>query len=171
MPGHLTLNLVSYKPVNCACRQLSASLVTNFTVRVCPSEVWISYPFLIAQQLSWAFSGWTFPNHIHLDTSQSVELLWTGVGPSQRPVPGNTHNTHKRQTSISAGIQTRNPSQRAAIDPRIIPLGHWDQLSLSYMWYKFPLLHRCFHTLDCAHSLRVLCRLLTYETSEVAQSV
>jgi hypothetical protein len=41
-----------------------------------------------------------------------------GIGPSQGPLPA-THNTHKRQTSMPpGGIRTRNPSKRAAVDPR-----------------------------------------------------
>ena len=43
-----------------------------------------------------------------------------------------THNTHKRQhIYASGGIRTRNPSKRAAADPRLRPRGHRDR----------PLLH------------------------------
>jgi len=40
-----------------------------------------------------------------------------------------THNTHKRQTNIHApgGIRARNPSKRAAADPRLRPRCHWDR--------------------------------------------
>jgi hypothetical protein len=39
-----------------------------------------------------------------------------------------THNTHKRQTSMPpGGIQTHNPSNRAAADPRLRRRGHWDR--------------------------------------------
>jgi hypothetical protein len=39
-----------------------------------------------------------------------------------------TQNTHKRQTSmLQAGFKTRNPSKRAAVDPRLRPRGHWDR--------------------------------------------
>jgi hypothetical protein len=27
-----------------------------------------------------------------------------------------------------SGIQSRNPSKRAAVDPRLRPLGHWDRI-------------------------------------------
>ena len=41
-----------------------------------------------------------------------------------------THDTHNRQTSMPpGGIRTRNPSKRAAADPRLRPRGHWDWLS------------------------------------------
>jgi hypothetical protein len=39
------------------------------------------------------------------------------------------HNNHKRQIFMPpGGIQTRNPSKRAALDPRLRPRGHWDWL-------------------------------------------
>ena len=46
-----------------------------------------------------------------------------------------THNTHKRQPCLS-GIRTRNPSKRAAADPRLRPLGRWDR-RLCYLWTYF----------------------------------
>jgi hypothetical protein len=45
-----------------------------------------------------------------------------------------TNTQHSQQTNIHAPgrIRTRNPSRRAAADPRFRPLGHWDrQLSFS----------------------------------------
>jgi hypothetical protein len=40
------------------------------------------------------------------------------------------HNTHKRQTSMPHGcIRTRNPSKRAAADPRRRRRRHWDRLN------------------------------------------
>jgi len=39
-----------------------------------------------------------------------------------------TNNSDKRQTSIPPErIRTRNPSKRAAADPRVRPCGHWNQ--------------------------------------------
>jgi hypothetical protein len=40
-----------------------------------------------------------------------------------------TNTQHSQQTNIYApgGIRTRNPSRRAAADPRLIPLGQWDR--------------------------------------------
>ena len=40
-----------------------------------------------------------------------------------------TNKQHSQQTNIYAlsGIRTRNPSRRAAADPRLRPLGHWDR--------------------------------------------
>jgi len=59
----------------------------------------------------------------HLITPQwhtnihSVVFLWTGIGPSQRPLPENTHNTHKRQASMPpAGFEPTIPaSQRPPV--------------------------------------------------------
>jgi hypothetical protein len=39
--------------------------------------------------------------------------------------PYNKHNTN---IHASGGIRTRNPSKRAAVDPRLRPHGHWDRL-------------------------------------------
>jgi hypothetical protein len=41
-----------------------------------------------------------------------------------------TDTQQSQQTNIHApgGIRTRNPSRRAAADPRLRPLGHWDQI-------------------------------------------
>jgi hypothetical protein len=60
------------------------------------------------------------------DTPHPVGLLWTRmISPSQRPLPDNTQ--HSKQTYIygAGGIRNRNPSKRAAADPRLRPRGHW----------------------------------------------
>ena len=47
----------------------------------------------------------------HSDTPHSVGLLWTSIGPSQRPLPDNTHNTHKKRTSMPpAGFEPAIPA-------------------------------------------------------------
>jgi hypothetical protein len=48
-----------------------------------------------------------------------------------------TNTQHSKQTNIHAlgGIRTRNPSRRAAADPRLRALGHWDrQNSVLELW-------------------------------------
>jgi hypothetical protein len=43
-----------------------------------------------------------------------------------------THKNHKRQTSIPpSGIRTHNPSNRAAVDPRLRLWDHWTPLATS----------------------------------------
>ena len=39
-----------------------------------------------------------------------------------------THNTHNRQTPIPPAGFEPSPSKRAAVDPHLRPLGHWDWL-------------------------------------------
>ena len=69
------------------------------------------------------------------DTSHSVWLLW----PSDRSV---AENSTWQQTTLSwdrypcpppRGIRTRNPSKRAAAEPRLKPRGHWDRLFVTYL--------------------------------------
>jgi hypothetical protein len=60
--------------------------------------------------------------------SHSVGHLWTRDQPDAE-----TDNTqHSQETDIHApgGIRTHNPSNRAALDPRLRPRDHWDRLSM-----------------------------------------
>jgi hypothetical protein len=69
------------------------------------------------------FLGFTITHF--LDTPLSVGLLWT----SDQLVTETSTWQHSQQTDIHAtgGIQTHNPSKRAAVDPRLRPHGHWDR--------------------------------------------
>jgi len=63
--------------------------------------------------------------HTHTHThTHTVGLLWT----SYQPDAETPHNTHKRHIHALGGIRTRNPSKRAARDPRLRPRVHWDRL-------------------------------------------
>jgi len=55
----------------------------------------------------------------HSDTPQKVGLLWTNGNPTQRPLPDNTHNTHKRQTTIPRRYS--NPQSQQVSNRRPIP--------------------------------------------------
>jgi hypothetical protein len=48
----------------------------------------------------------------------------------------NTQHSQQKNTHAPGGIRIRNPSRRAAADPRLRPLGHWDQLNTSNMIKK-----------------------------------
>jgi hypothetical protein len=50
-----------------------------------------------------------------------------------------TNTQHSQQTNINAygGIRTRNPSRRAAADPRLRPLGHSDRHYYYYYFYYY----------------------------------
>jgi hypothetical protein len=39
----------------------------------------------------------------------------------------NTQHSQQRDTHAPDGIRTRNPSEQAAVDPRLRPLCHWDR--------------------------------------------
>jgi hypothetical protein len=65
----------------------------------------------------------------HSDTPHLVELLWTSYQPdAQRHLSDNTVLTTNNH--VPRGIQTQNPSERAAADPHIRPRGHWDRANL-----------------------------------------
>jgi hypothetical protein len=65
----------------------------------------------------------------HNDTKQSVGLLWT----RDRPVAETSTWQHTTFTKdrhpwpLPDEVRTRNPSKRAAADPRFRPLSHWNQ--------------------------------------------
>ena len=61
----------------------------------------------------------TTTHHSRKDSSGRV------ISSSQRPLPDNTK--HSQQTNFHApgGIQTHDPSRRAAVDLRLRPRGHW----------------------------------------------
>ena len=62
-------------------------------------------------------SFWRLHDHTHLDTSHSVELLWTSDQPDAETSTWQ-HTTLKRDRIHAPGrIRTRNPSMRAAADP------------------------------------------------------
>jgi hypothetical protein len=73
-----------------------------------------------------------------LDTPHSVELLWTVISPTQRPLVDNTQ--HSRETNIHAPFRYSNPqypNKPAAADPRLRPLGRWDRHSVRYTQNKY----------------------------------
>ena len=45
-----------------------------------------------------------------------------------------THNIHNRHIGAPGGIRTRNPSKRAAADPRLRQRGHWDRLRIKHKY-------------------------------------
>jgi hypothetical protein len=51
------------------------------------------------------------------------------IGPSKRPLRDNTQHTQENRHPCPGDIRTRNPSKRAAADPRLRPRGHWDRHS------------------------------------------
>jgi len=61
----------------------------------------------------------------HSDTPHSVRLLWT----SDQPDAQTSTCQHSQETDIHVpnGIRTRNPSKRAAADPRRRLKLHWSQ--------------------------------------------
>ena len=63
----------------------------------------------------------------HWDTPQWAGLLWTSDQPDAGPLPNNTQHSQETDIHVPGGIRTRNPSKRAAANPRLRPRGHRDQ--------------------------------------------
>jgi hypothetical protein len=61
------------------------------------------------------------------DTRYPLGLLWTSDRLSQRPLPENTQHSRQKDIHVPDGSRNRNPSNRAAADPRLRPRGHWDR--------------------------------------------
>jgi len=63
----------------------------------------------------------------HSGTPQSVALLWT----SDQPDAGTStwqHTTLTTNIYVPRGMQSRNPSKRATVDPRLRQRGHLDRI-------------------------------------------
>jgi hypothetical protein len=59
----------------------------------------------------------------HSDTSHSVDSSGRVISPTQRPLPDNTQHSQETDIHAAGGIRTRNPSMRAAADPRLGGIG------------------------------------------------
>jgi hypothetical protein len=63
----------------------------------------------------------------HSDTPHSVGLVRTSDRPDAETSTWQYTTLTRDRHPCPAGIQTRNPSKRAAADPRLSPRGHWDR--------------------------------------------
>jgi len=54
------------------------------------------------------------------------------IGPSQGPLPTQNATLTRDRPHASGGIQTRNPSKRAASVPFLRPRGHWARRKCRY---------------------------------------
>ena len=52
------------------------------------------------------------------------------IGPSQRPLPNNTHHSQLTDIHAAGGIRIRSPSKRTAADPRLGAATWLDELSM-----------------------------------------
>jgi len=71
----------------------------------------------------------TLHDHTH-DTPHKVELLWASDQPNARTSPW-------QHTSQNTAIRTRSPSNWAAADPRLRPRGHWIQIPVNLLNYRY----------------------------------
>jgi len=86
------------------------------------------YDFIIMeQQAQWAKASSLsrIRDHTHLDTPQSLGLLWTSDKPECRNLYLTTHSTHKRQTSMPPGrFEPPIPASERSANPSLRPRGH-----------------------------------------------
>ena len=61
----------------------------------------------------------------HMTFSRTDMDEWTSYQPIAGPVPDNTQFSQDTDIPAPGGIRTRNPSKRAAADPRLRPRGSW----------------------------------------------
>ena len=93
-----------------------------------PTE--LTGPILVSQGLVIEASRW------HSDTPHSLGLLWTSDQPdAETPTCQHTTLTTVKPHKVSGGIRTHNPSNRAAIDPHLRPLGHFQ---CNIIFHKTP---------------------------------
>jgi hypothetical protein len=74
----------------------------------------------------------------HSDIPHTVGFLWTSNRLSAEISTWQHTTTHNRHHPYTGGIQTHNPSKRAAADPRLRPRGHWDRRSGSLVTITLP---------------------------------
>jgi hypothetical protein len=63
--------------------------------------------------------------------------------PKQKPVHENTQHSQETDIHTPGGIQTHDPSKRAAANPHLRPRGHWDRqlYFLPMVIHKFDLVY------------------------------
>jgi len=89
---------------------------------------WLPPPWHISPQWAKASSLSRLHDRRHTTISRTPLDEWSA---RRREIYPTTHNTHKRQTSMTpAGFKTRNPSKQATAYPGLRPPGHWDRLSM-----------------------------------------
>jgi hypothetical protein len=66
----------------------------------------------------------------HHDQQVSSGLV---ISPTRIPLPDNTQHSQETDFHTLSGTRTRNSSKRAAADPRLRPLDHWDRLENLYI--------------------------------------
>jgi hypothetical protein len=87
---------------------------------------------------TWSQSLKNTHTHTHTHTHAWYGSSGRGIGLSQRPLPGNTHHTHKANIHAQGGIRTRNPSKRTTADPVLRPrfLGGYKQFRCITLFLK-----------------------------------
>ena len=78
----------------------------------------------------------------HSDTPHSLGLLWTSDQPDAEPLPDKKQHCRETHIHEPGGIQTRNPSKRAAANPCLVQRGHWNRPHSVFTSYIFPVILR-----------------------------
>ena len=142
----------------CHCWQ-TASPLDPLTSRVPPFQQLVpyesstGYEFLLSvchNSPTWAPPFLRFLDHTQWHTTVRGTTLG---GPSTHRRDHYLTTQHSQDTDILAPdrIRTRNPNKRAAADPRLRQLGHWDRLTFS------PLHKYSRRSLSKTHCFKTLC--------------
>jgi hypothetical protein len=94
----------------------------------------ISFSF-VALQPNWAYAS-TLSRFLHHTPTHYTRYDSSGlvIGPSQRPLPNNTHGHPCPQRDSNS-----YSNKRAAADPRLRPRDHWDRLAIALPSYSSAL--------------------------------
>jgi hypothetical protein len=113
-------------PLGFPIKLLHSFLIPESHAKWNSSQLILNHSF-IAQEISSALvsSGRGFPNYSQTHHSRQ-DFSARGIGPSQRPLPDNTQLSQQTIIHAPCGIRTRNPSKRAAADPRLRTLAYWE---------------------------------------------
>jgi len=85
--------------------------------------------FLVALRTNAGYGLLIFEFSDHTQTHHSSGQV---ISSSQRPLPDNAQHSQERDIDTPGGIQTHNPSERAAADRRLRPRAHWERLCAEF---------------------------------------
>jgi hypothetical protein len=108
-------------------RTLSERVISPSQRPNCKFFVWFDSCNGLRSPVYYSFEITLTNTHTHTHTHQN-RLNFSGWvnGPSQRPLPDNTHRSQETDIHDYGGNRTRNPSKRETEDPHFVPCDYWN---------------------------------------------